>query len=122
VDVFFDNVGGDTRQAVLNHMAEYGRIVLCGSISSYNDETPPPGPNNLDLVISRRLRIQGFVMVDYMAQAGKAMKELAGWVKTGEIAWREDIQEGFENIPATLQRLYTGANQGKQLLKVADPQ
>ena len=122
VDVFFDNVGGDTRQTVLNHMAEYGRIVLCGSISSYNDETPPPGPNNLDLVISRRLRIQGFVMMDYMAQAGKAMKELAGWVNGAEIVWREDIQEGFENIPATLQRLYTGANEGKQLLKVADPQ
>jgi NADPH-dependent curcumin reductase CurA len=122
VDVFFDNVGGDTRQTVLSHMAEYGRIVLCGSISSYNDETPPPGPNNLDLVISRRLRIQGFVMMDYMAQAGKAMKELAGWVNGGEIVWREDIQEGFENIPATLQRLYTGANEGKQLLKVADPQ
>jgi NADPH-dependent curcumin reductase CurA len=121
VDVFFDNVGGDTLQTALNHMAEYGRIVLCGCISNYNDANPPPGPNNLNLVISRRLRIQGFVMMDYMAQAGKAMKELSGWVKAGEIIWREDVQKGFENIPATLQRLYTGANEGKQLLKVADP-
>ncbi len=123
VNVFFDNVGGDILQTALNNMAEYGRIVACGCISSYNDETPPPGPNNLNLVISRRLRMQGFVMMDYMAQPGKAgnaMKELAGWVNAGDIVWREDMQEGFEKIPATLQRLFTGANEGKQLLKLAD--
>ncbi|MDE0951827.1 MAG: NADP-dependent oxidoreductase [Halioglobus sp.] len=122
VNVFFDNVGGDILETAISNMAEYGRVVLCGCISNYNDETPPPGPNNLNLVISRRLHLRGFVMMDYMAQAGKAMKELAGWVQAGEIAWREDVQEGFENIPATLQRLYTGANEGKQLLKLADPQ
>jgi len=72
-------------------------------------------------MISRSLRMQGFVMMNYLTQAGKALKELSGWVNTGEIAWREDIQEGFENIPATLQRLYNGANEGKQLLKVSDP-
>ena len=107
-------------QAVLDHMADFGRIVTSGCISNYNDETPPPGPNNLNLVISRSLRMQGFVMMNYMAQAGKALKELSGWVNAGDIAWREDIKEGFENIPATLQRLYTGANEGKQLLKLAD--
>ena len=122
VDIFFDNVGGEILQTTLNHMADFGRIVACGCISNYNLESPPPGPNNLNLMISRSLRMQGFVMMNYMAQAGRALKELSGWVNTGEIAWREDIQEGFENIPAALQRLYTGANEGKQLLKVSDPQ
>lgn len=60
-------------------------------------------------------------MLDYLDRFADAGAELAEWVMAGKIAWREDIQEGFENIPSTLQRLFTGANQGKQLLKLADP-
>jgi NADPH-dependent curcumin reductase CurA len=122
VNVFFDNVGGDMLQTALNHMAEFGRIVLCGSISSYNDETPKPGPNNLMLLTTRRIRMEGFIVLDYLARAEEAITALTEWVMAGEIAWREDIQEGFENIPATLQRLFDGRNQGKQLLKLADPE
>ena len=121
VNVFFDNVGGTTLEAGIAHMADYGRIVLCGAISSYNDETPSPGPHNMMLLVSRRLRMQGFIVLDYLDRAAEAIDALTGWVMAGEIAWREDIQEGFDNIPATLQRLFDGSNQGKQLLKLADP-
>jgi len=121
VDVFFDNVGGATLETAIGHMANFGRIVLCGAISSYNDKTAKPGPRNLMLLVSRRLRMQGFIVLDYLDRAGEAIDALTGWVMNGEIAWREDIQEGFENIPATLQRLFTGENVGKQLLKLADP-
>lgn len=121
IDVFFDNVGGDTLETGINHMADFGRIVLCGAISQYNDETPQPGPCNLMILVARRIRMQGFIVIDYLDRAEEAFGELANWVMAGDIAWREDIQEGFENIPATLQRLFDGRNQGKQLLKLADP-
>ena len=122
VDVFFDNVGGDTLEAGISHMADFGRIVLCGAIAGYNDETPAPGPRNLMILITRRIRMQGFIVIDYLARAEEAYTALAEWVSAGEIAWRDDIQEGFENIPTTLQRLFDGRNTGKQLLKLAEPE
>lgn len=121
VNVFFDNVGGATLEAGIEHMADFGRIVLCGAISSYNDTTPQPGPRNLMYLVSRRVRMQGFIVLDYLDRAGEAIEALTEWVLGGEIAWREDIQEGFDNIPTTLQRLFDGSNVGKQLLKLADP-
>lgn len=121
VNVFFDNVGGETLEAGIAQMADFGRIVLCGAISSYNDVTPRPGPNNLMLLTSRRIKMQGFIVIDYLDRAGEAIEALTEWVLGGEIAWREDIQEGFDNIPTTLQRLFSGSNVGKQLLKLSDP-
>lgn len=122
IDVFFDNVGGETLEAAIDHMADFGRIVLCGAISQYNNAEAAPGPKNLMTLVARRIRMQGFIVLDYLDRAEEAYAELAGWVMDGKIAWREDIQEGFDNIPATLQRLYDGRNQGKQLLRLADPE
>lgn len=122
ISVFFDNVGGKTLETAIDHIAERGRIVLCGQISSYNDATPQPGPANLMNLITRRVRMQGFIMLDYIDRLEQATSDLANWVSAGEIVWREDIQEGFEQIPATLLRLFKGENQGKQLLKLADPE
>lgn len=122
INVFFDNVGGDTLEAGLEHMAEFGRIVLCGAIAGYNDTAPSPGPSNLTHIITRRLRMQGFIVIDYLDRAQEAFDAVGQWVAAGEIAWREDIQEGFDNIPTTLQRLFDGSNRGKQLLKLADPE
>lgn len=122
INVFFDNVGGETLETAINHMADFGRIVLCGAISQYNEATPQPGPSNLMLLVARRIRMQGFIVLDYLDRADEAFADLATWVMAGDIAWREDIQSGFENIPATLQRLFDGRNQGKQLLQLADPE
>lgn len=122
IDVFFDNVGGETLEAAIDHMAVHGRIVLCGAISGYNDEEPQPGPRNLFRLITQRVRMEGFVMIDFMDRVGEAFADLAGWVMGGQIKHREDIQQGFENIPKTFLRLFTGANQGKQLLKLAEPE
>ena len=102
-------------------MADFGRIALCGGISVYNDETPRPGPNNIMYLVSRRIRMEGFIVLDFLDRAQEAIDDLTQWVMNGDLAWREDIQEGFDNIPATLQRLFDGRNVGKQLLKLADP-
>ncbi len=120
VDVYFDNVGGQTLDAALGRLAQNGRVVLCGAISGYND---PEGAvlKNYSNLIMQRGRMEGFIILDYAGQYGVALKELSQWLASGEMRFRLDIQEGLENAPATFQRIFTGANQGKQLLKVADP-
>ncbi|MGI9329035.1 MAG: NADP-dependent oxidoreductase [Pseudomonadales bacterium] len=122
VDVFFDNVGGDILEAALNHINMKARVVLCGGISAYNATEPVPGPANLMNLVINRARMEGFIVIDYMDRAHIAVPELMGWIQSGELKHKEDLQEGFENIPDTLNRLFTGKNLGKQLLKIADPQ
>ncbi len=120
-DVFFDNVGGDILEAALNHLNLHSRIVMCGGISGYNATDPVPGPANLMNLITNRGRMQGFIILDYLPRAMDAIHELMAWVAAGDIINQVDLKEGFENIPSTLQRLYTGQNVGKQLLKIANP-
>ena len=122
VDVFFDNVGGGILEAALNHINMRARVVLCGGISAYNATEPQPGPVNLMNLVIMRARMEGFIVIDYMDRMHIAIPELMGWLQSGEIVHQEDIQEGFENIPDTLNRLFTGKNIGKQLLKIADPE
>ena len=121
VDVFFDNVGGDILEAALNHINMRARVVLCGGISGYNATEPVPGPTNIMNLVIMRARMEGFIVIDYMGRSEQAVAELLGWIQSGELNYQVDVQEGFENIPTTLQRLFTGQNRGKQLLKIADP-
>jgi hypothetical protein len=120
IDVFFDNVGGEQLDFALARLAMRGRVVLCGGISQYNDDKPPPGPKNYLNLITRRGRMEGFIVLDYLPRAMEAATELAGWVMSGQMVDRVDVQEGLENAPATLRRLFTGQNVGKQLLKIAE--
>ena len=121
VNVYFENVGGPILEAALNHLAMRARVVMCGGISGYNDAEPAPGPRNLMNLVIQRARMEGFIVIDYMHRFAEVMPEMIGWVRSGEISHAEDIQEGFENIPVTLTRLFEGKNLGKQLLKLADP-
>jgi len=121
VDIFFDNVGGEILEAALNHINLHARVVLCGGISGYNATEAQPGPSNLMNLVVMRARMEGFIVLDYAERFGAAAMEMLGWINSGELVHREDIQEGFENIPDTLNRLFTGKNIGKQLLKIADP-
>ena len=120
-DIFFDNVSGPILEAALDHLNLYSRVVMCGGIANYNNEEPVPGPANLMNLVTNRGRMQGFIILDYLPRAMEAAQEIMGWVASGELTYKIDMQEGFDNIPGTLQRLYTGQNFGKQLLKLADP-
>ena len=121
IDVFFDNVGGATLDAVLEQIRMRARIVLCGAISVYNAEQRPAGPGNYVNLVTQRGRMEGFIVIDYLPRAAEAIKDLATWVREGRIAYQEDIQQGFENAPQTFLRLFRSENVGKQLLKLADP-
>ena len=119
IDVYFDNVGGDILDACLAQLAMKARVVLCGGISAYNEKEPPPGPRNLMNLVIQRGRMEGFIVLDYLPRFGEGIAALRAWLDAGEIAHEEDIQEGIENAPATLLRLFQGKNLGKQLLKVS---
>lgn len=121
VDVFFDNVGGSILEAALNHINLRARVVLCGGIANYNATEPVAGPANLMNLVINRARMEGFIVLDYMSRAGEAVAELGAWLQAGELEQQIDLQEGFDKIPDTLNRLFTGQNIGKQLLKIADP-
>ena len=120
IDVYFDNVGGEILEAALNHINMRARVVLRGGISGYNATEPLPGPSNLMNLVVMRARMEGFIVIDYMDRAGEAVAQLMNWIQAGELKYQVDMQEGFENIPDTLNRLFTGQNLGKQLLKIAD--
>jgi len=118
VDVFFDNVGGDILEAAIANIALRGRIVLCGAIAQYNDETPRPGPTNLSLLISMRGRMEGFIILDFLDRADQAIGDLATWVMNGDITFAVDVVDGLDNAPMALDRLFTGANTGKVMVEL----
>ena len=119
IDIYFDNVGGDILETVLFCINIKARILLCGGISSgYDANRLPAGPRNLFSLIIKRATMQGFLVLDYIPQSQKALEEIATWVMEGKLKHREDVQEGIENCPQTLNRLFTGENKGKQLLKI----
>jgi NADPH-dependent curcumin reductase len=120
VNVNFENVGGEVLDAVLDKMNLFGRVVLCGLISQYNDEAPRPGPHNFPLILMQRLRVQGFIVIDYQARFPEAIDKIYGWMKAGRIKWREHMVEGLENAPDAVRMLFGPNKIGKLLLKVSD--
>ncbi|MCQ4271002.1 NADP-dependent oxidoreductase [Pseudomonas kuykendallii] len=119
VDVYFDNVGGDTLDAVLSRLARGARVVICGAISQYNNKQAMKGPANYLSLLVNRARMEGFVVMDHAAGFPAAMKEIGGWLASGQLKSREDIVEGLETFPETLGKLFKGENFGKLVLKVS---
>ena len=119
VDVYFDNVGGKVLELALNFMNEKGRVVCCGAISQYDTETPT-GPRNLPgVIVVKRLRMEGFIVMDFAHDDTKALRALQTWVASGQIKVTEDIVEGLENAPHALIGLLAGDNKGKRMVRVS---
>lgn len=123
VNVVFENVGGEILEAALQNLALHARVVLCGGISGYNDSDPGAsfGIRSYMMLVVARARIEGFLVLDYAARYPEAIAALSELISGGKLKTVHDVQHGFENIPATLRRLFEGKNLGKQLLKLADP-
>jgi NADPH-dependent curcumin reductase len=120
VDVYFDNVGGEILDIALAQLAMRGRVVLCGAIATYNDEELRPGPKHYLNLLLKRGRMEGFLVLDYLPRAAEAVMALWGWVQAGELVYRVDVARGLESAPGALRRLFSGENQGKQLVRVAE--
>lgn len=119
IDVYFDNVGGAITDAVFGQLNVGVRISICGQISQYNDTKVEMGPRLLGALIVARAKVQGFLVSDYAPRFGSALAEMAGWLKAGKLKYREDIVDGFENLPKAFIGLLQGENVGKRLVKVA---
>jgi NADPH-dependent curcumin reductase CurA len=118
IDVYFDNVGGEQLEAALTALRNHGRVVACGAISRYNAEGPVPGPRNLGFVVTKRLRIEGFIILDHTARFRDFVTEAGPWVADGRLQYRETIVDGFERLPAAFAGLFRGDNVGKMLVRV----
>ena len=120
VDVYFDNVGGEILDTVLTRIGRGARIVICGAISQYNNTEPVKGPSNYLSLLVNRARMQGMVVFDYADRYGLAVKDIAQWMREGKLVSREHVVSGIETFPDTLNKLFSGENFGKLVLKVAD--
>ncbi len=118
IDVYFDNVGGPQLEGALNALRPFGRVIACGAISRYNDERPEPGPRNLAFVVTKRLRVQGFIVTDHGDRYSAFLAEVAPWVRSGELEYRETILHGIESIPEAFAGLFRGDNVGKMLVEL----
>ncbi len=118
INVFFDNVGGVALNDALGRIARHARVVICGGISRYEQETLPPGPTNYFNIVFRQATMEGFLLSGYEREHQQAIERLTDWIRGGQIKYKEDVQQGFENIPSTLLRLFSGKNFGKQLLRL----
>jgi NADPH-dependent curcumin reductase CurA len=123
IDVYFDNVGGEILDDALARLAMGGRVVVCGAISQYNDlgNKMPAGPKNYFNLIMRHARMEGFLVFHFLQRYPEAITDMMKWYSEGKLKNQVDLQHGLENAPKTIIRLFTGANFGKQLLKLADP-
>lgn len=117
VDVVWDNVGGVMLNDILAHLALHARVVICGGISRSKTGGMPVGPSNYFNLVFKRATMSGILLNDYEQEFEEGRARLADWLATGRLLARDDIQEGFENAPRTLMRLFSGANVGKQLLR-----
>ncbi len=121
VDVYFDNTGGPILEAVLPRMNFGGRIVCCGVVSQYDTASPAAGPRGIPgLLVTKRLKMQGFIVTDYEKLMRKAERDLSKWIREGQIVVAEDIIDGLENAPKGLVGLLAGENRGKRMIRVAD--
>jgi len=119
IDVYFDNVGGDILEACLPQMNNYGRIACCGAVSQYDGVPSAHGPRGVPgLIVVKRLIMQGFIVMDFMAQRDKALAELQAWTTSGKLKVQEDVIDGLENTPKALIGLLAGENRGKRMIKV----
>jgi NADPH-dependent curcumin reductase CurA len=118
IDVYFDNVGGESLEAALSALRVHGRIVACGSIAGYNEEKPPPGPSNLFNMITKRLTMKGFIVRDWLDRQPEFEQEVGGYLRAGKLKHKETVVEGIEQAIGAFLGLFEGKNVGKMVVKL----
>ncbi len=117
IDGYFDNVGGETTDAVLDNLATGARIAICGQIANYNDVEQAMGPRNLRSLLVAQAKMQGFLVFQFVQKHPEALARLSQWVSEGSLKYKEDIVDGIENMPKAFIGMMHGANFGKLLVK-----
>jgi len=118
IDVYFDNVGGAQLEAALGALRPFGRVIGCGQIDRYNDEQPEPGPRNIALLVTKRLRLEGFIVLDHLRRYPEFLAEVGPLVADARIVCRETVVDGLESLPDAFAGLFRGDNVGKMLVRL----
>jgi NADPH-dependent curcumin reductase CurA len=118
IDIYYENVGGEHLETALELMNSKGRLVMCGMISMYNATEAPPGPRNLVNVIGRSLKMQGFIVSDYIDMVPQFYMEMGPWIGEGKIRWQQTVMEGIGAAPKAFIGLFRGDNSGKMLVRL----
>jgi NADPH-dependent curcumin reductase CurA len=118
IDVYFDNVGGETLEAAISALRVHGRIIACGGISGYNDEKPRPGPSNLFNMITKRLTMKGLLVFDWLDRQAEFEKEVGGYFRSGKLKSKETVAEGIDKAVDAFLGLFQGQNVGKMVVKL----
>ncbi len=118
IDVYFDNVGGETLEAALSALRVHGRIVACGSISGYNEEKPQPGPTNLFNMIAKRLTMKGLIVSDWLDRQSEFEQEVGGYFQAGKLKNQETVVTGIDRMVEAFLGLFEGKNIGKMVVKL----
>ncbi|MDA8195925.1 MAG: NADP-dependent oxidoreductase [Actinomycetota bacterium] len=116
IDIYFDNVGGDHLIAALEAANDFSRFALCGSISEYNLTERSQGPWNLFRAVQRRIKLQGFIVTDFMDRSRGFYEEVVPWIQEGKLVYDETVVRGFENTPSAFIGLFSGSNTGKMIV------
>ncbi len=118
IDLYFDNVGGDHLEAAIGALRMHGRVAMCGAIATYNAGSAP-GPRNLGgLVVSKRLTLRGFIIMDHFDRRDAFLAEVGGLLRDGKVSYRETVYEGLERAPEAFIGLFRGENTGKMLVRL----
>jgi NADPH-dependent curcumin reductase CurA len=121
IDVYFDNVGGETLEAALSALRVHGRIIACGGISGYNESKPRPGPSNLFNMITKRLTMKGLIVRDWLDRQAEFEKEVGGYFKAGKLKNKETVVEGIDKAVGAFIGLFHGQNIGKMVVSRGTP-
>ena len=119
IDVYFDNVGGETLDAALSVLRVHGRIIACGGISVYNAEKPQPGPANLFNVVTKRLTMKGLMVLDWLDRQAEFEKEVGAYFKAGKVKHKETVVKGIDSAVGAFLGLFQGQNVGKMVVELA---
>ena len=120
IDVYFDNVGGETSDVVMNNLADFARVIICGQISQYNLADPEMGPRNIGLLIIHQARMEGFLVTQFQNRYAEGRQRLAQWIREGKLKYREDIVDGLEKAPEAFIGMMNGKNFGKLVVRVSE--
>ena len=118
IDVYFDNVGGESLEAALSALRVHGRIIACGGISGYNEEKPRPGPSNLFNITTKRLTMRGMIVSDSLERRGEFEKEVGGYLQSGKLKNKETVVGGLDQAEGAFIGLFSGNNVGKMVVKL----
>lgn len=118
IDVYFENVGGVHLEAALNAARPFGRFALCGMISQYNETGRPTGPANIIQAVGKSLRLEGFIVSNHYDLFPAFVRDMADWINSGKLTWKETVVEGVDRAPEAFIKLFSGENLGKMLVKL----